>query len=238
MNKKLKAAIIITCSVVIIAAGIFLAWYLIPHKCVSRDDAKTTNVTVPVDFAELKKINPEIYAWIYIPDTNVDYPILQSAEDDNFYIDHNERREDDINGAIYSQNCNAQDFNDPVTVLYGHNMLNGSMFASLHEFEDDEFFNNHDTMYIYLPNRVLTYRIINQYVYDNRHIMNSFDFQNEEVRMRYFDSLANPHSLSAHVRKNIELNKDDKVVQLSTCLGDSSSRFLVTGVKINDQIAE
>ena len=95
-----------------------------------------------VDFKELMKINPDIYAWIYIPNTNVDYPVAQSGpdNDDSFYLSHNVYKNYQFSGTIYSEKKNSRDFMDPVTVLYGHNMLNGSMFATLHNFNDKEFF--------------------------------------------------------------------------------------------------
>lgn len=81
-------------------------------------------------------------AWIYIPNTNVDYPIVQSSvyESDTLYLDHNIDKKPDIAGAIFSERANRKDFSDPVTVIYGHNMKNGSMFKTLHSFEDAKFF--------------------------------------------------------------------------------------------------
>ena len=90
-----------------------------------------------IDFAELSSINPDIYAWIRIPDTQIDYPVLQREEDDTYYLRHNSSGRYAFAGSIYTEEANSRDFKDPMTVLYGHNMRDGSMFQNLHFFEDE-----------------------------------------------------------------------------------------------------
>ncbi|MCQ4882189.1 class B sortase, partial [Alistipes onderdonkii] len=79
-----------------------------------------------------------------------------------------------IEGAIYTEMANNTDFSDPVTVLYGHNLQNGTMFSTLHYFENEDFFNEQDPLYIYTPGHALTYRVVSAYLYDDRHILNSY----------------------------------------------------------------
>ncbi len=126
-------------------------------------------------------MNPDIYSWIYIPDTNVNYPVAQSEEEDNFYLDHDVYKNYSFPGTIYTQSCNSLSYNDRVTVLYGHNMLNGSMFATLYNFSDKTFFDEHPYFYIYTADRKLTYEVVSAFEYDSRHIMNSFDFKDDAV---------------------------------------------------------
>ena len=112
-------------------------------EVVSGDTTSSTEELVenPINFDELSKLNPDLYAWIRIPNTAVDYPVAQSSNsDDNFYLHHNYLGNYEFAGTIYSQRHNSKDFVERVTVLYGHNMLNGSMFADLHKFSDEEFF--------------------------------------------------------------------------------------------------
>lgn len=192
----------------------------------------------PVDFVELKTKNPDIYAWVSIPGTKVDVPILQSTVDDNFYLDHNADGDYAIEGAAYTQRANATDFSDPVTMVYGHQVQNGSMFTTLHYFEDKTFFDEHDVMYIYTPRHILTYRIVAAYQYDDRHVLNSFDFSKPEVVREYFDSVLSPASMLVNVRDGVVLADDDKIVQLSTCMdavNRDHTRYLVTGVLIDEQ---
>ena len=192
----------------------------------------------PIDFEALQKENPEIYAWVSIPGTKVDTAVLQSATDDNYYLNHNERRENSAEGAAYTQCANAKDFGDPVTLIYGHQVAGDGMFTTLHYFEDPDFFQEHDTMYIYTDDRVLTYRIIAAYQYDDRHILNSYDFSKPEVLQENYATVTDPASMLVNVREGTSLSVDDKIVQLSTCMdaiNRDNTRYLVTGVLTSEQ---
>lgn len=117
-------------------------------------------IDIPVDFDSLQKENPDIYAWITIPDTVIDYPIVQSSEDNAYYLNHSAEKTDSVSGAIYSENYNKKNFDDPITLLYGHNMKDGSMFAGLHKYEEDTYFNDHKDLVIYTPDAILKYKIL------------------------------------------------------------------------------
>lgn len=190
----------------------------------------------PIDFAALNQTNTDIYAWIRIPNTVIDYPVLQSTDQgDDFYLNHDIDRSYKFAGSIYSEKMNHKDFSDPVTVLYGHNMLNGSMFQNLHKFRDQKFFEENQTIYIYTPGHILTYQIFAAYKYDNRHIMNSFDFSDPKVLQDYFDYIQAPKSMLVNTRP-VELDLNAKVLTLSTCIGNEKDyRYLVQGVLIHDQ---
>ncbi len=203
----------------------------------SSPDATTAKLAEnPVNLSELNAQNPDIYSWIYIPNTNVNYPVAQSDADDNFYLDHDIYKGYSFPGTIYSQSCNKKDYSDRVTVLYGHNMLDGSMFATLHNFSDPQFFEENKYMYIYTENRKLTYEVVSAFVYDDRHIMNSFNFLDDAVYTQWQQDALNPRSVSSNVRKDIQLTKNDKMLVLSTCLnGGGDGRYLVQGVLVKDE---
>ncbi|MEE1318908.1 MAG: class B sortase [Ruminococcus sp.] len=188
----------------------------------------------PIDFASLTEKNSDIYSWIYIPETNINYPVCRHATEDNFYLEHDIYKNYSFSGAIYSQFCNGREYNDRVTVLYGHNMADGSMFADLHKFKDKDFFDKNKYMYIYTPDRKLTYEIVSAFAYDDRHIINTFDFSNDAVFKDYLSMIKNPRSVSSNTRDDVLLDIDDKIVVLSTCLNSGEGRFLVQGVLVND----
>ena len=189
----------------------------------------------PIDFIAEKQKHPDIYAWISIPNTNVNYPIVQHPTDDSFYLDHNSEKKYTQAGAIYSEMKNSKDFSDPNTVLYGHNMLNGSMFRDLHKFRKDEkFWNDNKYIYVYTPGHILTYEICAAYRYDNRHILNSFDFSDAAGFEEYLQTVRDPKSLIRRTRQ-IELNKNSKILTLSTCISNPAYRYLVQGVLIKDE---
>ena len=112
-------------------------------KVESKDRELADN---PIDFASLIKENADIYAWLYIPGADINTPLLQSATDDLFYLDHDKDGKYDPYGTAFSQMANARDFSDPVTVIYGH--VNGGVFHNLHNFEDTDFFNENTEFFI------------------------------------------------------------------------------------------
>lgn len=189
-----------------------------------------------VNFTELWKINPDIYAWIKVPNTLVDYPVLQFDGDDTFYLSHNVYRQYAFAGSIYTESLNKKDFSDPNTVLYGHNMLNGTMFRSLHNFRDPYFFANNEYIYVYLPERTLTYQIFAAYEYDDRHLLYSFDFNDEDVFRDYLEYAQHPEASMTWNIRELDITTDDKIITLSTCMDTiDTSRYLVQGVLVNDE---
>ena len=205
----------------------------------SKTASKDKKPKNPIDFKAVNKQNNEIVAWIKVPDTKVDYPILQSQTADDFYLHRDVNRNSSYAGSIYMEYCNSSEFSDRVTVLYGHNMINGSMFAQLHKFEDKSFFDSkkHRYFYVYQPNRKLTYEVVSAFVYDDRHIMNSFNFAEDEIFEKYLDMIQDPRSYTKNVRKlNRRLTTDDKILTLSTCLNSGDGRYLLQGVLVKDEL--
>ncbi len=188
----------------------------------------------PVNFAYWQKINPEIYSWITVPGTEVDYPVLQSETSDSFYLDHDYEKSYSFAGSIYSQFCNHKDYSDRVTVLYGHNMANNSMFASLHAFEDAGFFDAHSEMTVYTPDKRLDYEVVSAYIGDDSHIMNSFDFSKDAVYRAFLENVLSPHSINSNVRQGAKLDVSDRILILSTCLNYGEGRYLVVGKLMNE----
>lgn len=180
---------------------------------------------IPVNFEELWQINPEIYAWIEIPGTEVVYPIVQSASDNSYYLNHTIEGYAGYPGSIYTEGINAKDFQDYNTLIYGHDMEDGSMFGGLHQFSDEEYRKSHETLLIYTPEHKLTYRIFMTVTYDDRHIMGSFDFSKKEDREAYLASIGSTDT---------SVTSDSKLVTLSTCIaGMPDHRFLVEAVLVD-----
>lgn len=207
-----------------------------PDTTSSQSGALADN---PVDFASLQQGNEDIYAWIKIDDTDVDYPIVQSQNDDDFYLRHSAYDKSWLaSGAIYTQGVNSKDFSDPITVIYGHNGYKETMFTSLHKFEDEEFFNSHEYFYIYMPQRKLTYQVISAFKYDDRHIMNSFNFAVPQDLANFQETITNPSSALKNVRTELDvpIDENSKIVVLSTCItNQKSNRYLVCGVLVKDE---
>lgn len=195
---------------------------------------------LPIDFEGLMEVNPEIYAWLRIPDTNIDYPILQHEdEDQSYYLTRDIYGKSNVAGSIYTEYYNHKDFTDPNTIIYGHNMKNGSMFHNIRYFTDKEYFDEHHELYIYLPEKILKYEIIACYEYDDRHLIGTYDFLDEEVFAEYLEDIMNPRSMYTMIREGVELTTADKLVTLSTCIANKpNNRRLLQAVLLEEIEAE
>lgn len=206
-----------------------------PASSTTSQDSQSTDVEVPVDFAKLKKANPEIYAWIRIPGLDVvDYPILQSETNNAYYLKRTVNREWSVYGSIFTEDYNKKDFSDFNTLVYGHNMKNGTMFGSLKKFRDASFFEKNRYIYIYTENRILKYEIFAACTWDNKHILASRNFKLEQNRTLYLEEIFAVRDMNSQVKKDIEVTADDRIITLSTCMNDKSKRFIVSGVLIYD----
>ena len=115
-----------------------------------EDTEENQEEIVTVDFEALKKINPEIIAWIRIPDTKIDYPVVQGT-DNEFYLKHTFKKTEHVAGSIFLDKDNSPDFSNRKSILYGHNMKDGSMFQGLHKYENEQYLETHNKVYLYLP---------------------------------------------------------------------------------------
>lgn len=203
---------------------------------IATENSEPSVADCPVDLYECMNTNSDVYAYIVIPDTNISYPILQSDKDDNYYLRRDWTGKNSYRGCIFSQSINSLYFTDPVTVLYGHNTDKGDMFSQLLYFKDEEFFNNHRYFYIYTPEYTLMYEIFSAHTFDNRHIMNSYDFYDEDVFVGFQKMLLNPPVLEKQVRNDVVLDSDSHILTLSTCAEARSGckdRYLVNGVLVS-----
>ena len=197
--------------------------------------AEEQKEVIPVKFEELQAVNPDVYAWITVPGTDIDYPILQHASDNSYYLMHNIDGSYGYPGCIYTENMNSKDFTDNNTVIYGHNMKNGSMFAQLHKFEDPDFFDANREVLIYLPGEVLHYTIFATHIYDDRHLLYSFDFTDPEVYQKYLDSIFSTRDMSANIDKEINVTTDDQIITLVTCIGSQPNNRLLVQAVLTDR---
>lgn len=133
----------------VIAAGIVCMCIFCFGKAIRDKTAKVyqqfCEETEPeewIDFNYWQNRNADVYAWIRIPGTKIDYPVVQGDED-GYYLSHDIDKESNIYGAIYTEKVNGKDFSSPNTVLYGHHMKDGSMFGILKKYKKADFRDTH-----------------------------------------------------------------------------------------------
>jgi hypothetical protein len=112
-----------------------------------------------IDFATLQKNNPEIVAWLFIPNTSIDYPVAHTNNND-FYLHHDFYGRYSFSGCLFLDKDHKPDFTGHDSAVYGHSMANGSMFGTLERFRQASFASSHQIAFIYLPNTTLKYQFV------------------------------------------------------------------------------
>lgn len=197
------------------------------------DWERTDYAVNPFDFEYLNSISEDIIGWLGVQGTEIDYPILYDTGKLNYYLNHNYRGTFTPFGSAFVLSDNARDFTDFNTVVYGHNVLDGSMFNQLHKFEDREFFDTNKVIMVYTPTRVLRYQVFAAYKTDNLDQVRNFDYETPEGRQAYIDQIYT-HDVKAFFDTEIEVTPDDRIITLSTCIGNPAYRYLVQGVLVSD----
>ena len=156
--------------------------------------------------------------------------MLQRDGEDSYYLKHDVNGNDSSAGSVYTESTyNSTSLDDPVTVIYGHQMYDGSMFSSLQSiYSSTEWLEKYHELVLYQKQRELHYEIFAAVPFDNQHILASCDFTDAEQFAAFFDELLQSRALDARVASDVTLSPDDRIVILSTCYaGDYSRRFLV-----------
>ena len=188
---------------------------------------------IEVDFDKLKSINEDVIGWIYVdalPD--ISYPIVQ-GKDNSTYLHQTYEKNYNFAGTIFVDYENSSDFNDCNTLVYGHNMKNGSMFGHLKKFTEDEtLYNNDKYFWILTPDRNYRYEIISAYTTGvNSDTYTLFKGPGEEFE-EYLKKIKGYSDIKTD---DTELTIKDKIVTLSTCTGNESTRFVVQGKRVDSE---
>ncbi len=188
-----------------------------------------------VDFDAIWEMNSDVYAWIYLQDMDISYPILQSSLERDYYLTHNLDGSEGKPGCIYSNMPQSMDFSDFATILYGHNMLDCTMFGSLKDFYEEAFFEEHEYIYVYTPDEKLTYQIIKTSVHTDDYLLDEYSSFDEQGIHHFVELLGKKEKDSRSHDRGVEFGESDKYLVLSTCIrGDGDHRYLVIGKLIEE----
>ena len=178
-----------------------------------------------IDFEGLRNITTDYVAWIYSPDTAINYPIVYT--DNNFYyLDHIPVAQQNANGTLFIDCKCASDFSDQNTLIYGHNMNDGSMFAGLRDYRNVDFYPEHPVMYLSTPDFNYRLDLIAGFVTEPTSFAYQNNFDEPEQFMAYIEHI---RELS-NFKSDVEVSEDDRVVTLSTCTYEiNDGRYVVVG---------
>lgn len=191
-----------------------------------------------IDFAALQsEQNKDIYAWITVQGTKIDYPILQHPEQLDYYLDYNMDGTKGYPGCIYSQLMNSRDFSDRVTILYGHNMKNGTMFANLHYYEDPVFFEAQPYVYVYTGEEILIYEVFAACEYHNGHILMYNNVVSDEGYQKFIDDIYQRDGMNNQYNENARPGVEDKILILSTCIKDKAEKRWIVATVLRERLS-
>ncbi len=194
---------------------------------VSRKEASGTDAApVDVNFDLLRQMNASAVGWLYCEGTPINYPVVQSS-DNAYYLNHLYDNQSNSSGAIFMDAMNDPELTDINTVIYGHNMKNGTMFASLQNYDKQRYYEQHPTMYYITADH--DYRIDVFAAYETT--------GNSEAFTMFFDS---PKTYDGYLHwvwdhskidtSGLPMTTDDNIVTLSTCsYGYNNARYVVQG---------
>ena len=185
-----------------------------------------------VSFDELCAMNPDIFGWLTVNDTPIDYPLVR-GKDNNRYVNYSAEGKYSLSGAIFLDYRNSLSFDDFNSIIYGHHMEKKMMFGSLSDFSDKEYFDNHPYGNLYFngtDHGLVFFALVLTDAYDGT--MFSPALSGEEKRQGYIDRIMNN---AVHTR-DVPLTPEDQLIVLSTCTTDiTNGRYMLVG-KIDDEL--
>ena len=187
-----------------------------------------------VDFDALLATNADVIGWIhFIEPSTISYPVVQTTNND-YYLSRSLKKKSLSAGSIFVDYQNDNDFNDENTVIYGHNMKNGSMFGQLRKFKNADFCKANPYFYIYtVDGRELTYQVFAVKIAGA--ISSTYDkiYADKEEFQQYLNDV---YKNAICTSSDVAVTAEDRIVTLSTCTGDDSTRLVVFGVVVNEVV--
>lgn len=176
-----------------------------------------------VDFESLRSINEDVVAWIYIEDTNINYPVVQAADNSRYLTVMVDGRTNAA-GSIFMDYRNEPDFSDTHTVIYGHHMRNGSMFTDISKYKDPEYCAAHPTGMIMTPDGNFQFEVFAGYVASVDDPAWKLGFDSDADFSAWLQDTLERSTIGS----TIVPSPEDRIITLSTCSYEfSNARFVL-----------
>ncbi|MGT2754253.1 class B sortase [Streptococcus ovis] len=189
-----------------------------------------TNKSNQVNLKQQFHKNPDVYAWITVDGTKIDYPVAQHPNDDTYYLSHDLDGAETYYGAIFTERVNPKTFDDPVTIIYGHAITDESMFGSLDYFANQNFFKDHSKIQVDTFKNRYEYEVMAAHPYTDDHLFHHFQLGTTSGLNRYIQTLKKRvETYGGTYRRGAIDSEKDKILILSTCDAvNDEQRFVVT----------
>jgi len=196
----------------------------IPWGSITPPGSTVINPTI----VQLQETHPSVVGWMTIPNTRIDHPFVQRP-DNVFYLDHDINHERSPSGTVFMDYRNLPDFTEFHTLVYGHNMRNGSMFGTLREFLSRDFFIANRDGFVFLPYATYEFDVFAvAIIRPDDGIIYGLQVETVEQRQEFIDHV---RRVSTHIRPYMDPTPDDRFITLSTCRNDAAnSRVVLIGV--------
>lgn len=182
-----------------------------------------------VDFAALSRINPDIVGWLYCEGTQINYPVVQGS-DDEYYLDHLFDGTQNVNGCLFLDSRVDASFSSVHSIIYGHHMRSGAMFAALDGYKRQSFYDAHPAMLLITPDATYEVRLFAAYVADPSEDAWEVSFANDGEIQAWIDAAIARSTFTSDVKPT----PGDRLLTLSTCSYEfSDARFVVVGVMVD-----
>lgn len=193
-----------------------------------QDQSKDGDYVNSANEEELKSINSDYKMWIQIENTNINYPVVQSSDND-YYLKHNFRKESNISGTVFVESANDID-NDKNIILYGHNMRNGTMFNNITNYKEESFFNEDNKINIIMNNTLYEYEVFSVYVKNVSEVNLAIGFASEDEFINY----AYNEAEESLYKKDVDFSAEDNLITLVTCSYEfTDARTIVVARRCN-----
>ena len=182
-----------------------------------------------VDFNKLKEQNNETVAWIKVNNTSVEYPVVR-ATNNSFYLNHSFDKSKNSAGWIFADYKNKFDNTDKNIVIYGHNMRDDSMFGSLKNILNSDWYDNDENTNItlYTENEKSIYKVFSIYKIESEDYYIKTEFSNDNEFEKFIETLKK-RSIKNF---NIDISKEDSILTLSTCADNNKYRVVLHSVRV------
>ena len=219
---------------IVLTLIIVICAYKIIHQLKEYNDADKVYNLIREEKEESDNLfekNIDYRGWIKIDNTNINYPILQ-GQDNEEYLYKDINNEYIVSGSIFMNYLN-NGFDDQNTVLFGHNMKNGTMFANLKKYKEEDFFYNNNDIEIELSNgQYLKYKVFSVYITDINDNYTKTSFEDKDEYTEFLERIKN----KSIDKSDISVNENDKIITLSTCSYEfDDARLVVTGKLIDKE---
>jgi len=188
-------------------------------------DTQEESIVPMIDFASLKEINEDVVGWLYLPNTVINYPVVQ-GEDNSYYLKRLVDGSYNANGSLFVDRQNQMDFSDDNTLIYGHHMDSGKMFATLVKYKRQEFYDEHPVIYFLTEEQNYKIEIFSGYVTTADSDSYLLTTGSREQTIDWMKEMFHNSDFYA----DVTIRPEDHIMTFSTCDYDfQDARYVVHG---------